>query len=183
MRRPVINFAGVVEQNVHGADCPTRQPGDRPAHRARPQEVEERVDVVVEIADRVVAFGQQANRAALAESQHFAPVEHLVALGDDGEKPLGRGGMAGCPCAQLGFHGPQLFDVFGLEEKAFARLVPAGLLANVLLQVARREHRRVIGVKASGGIRSLADAQAMIAAGANRIGTSASVAILAALAE
>jgi len=38
-----------------------------------------------------------------------------------------------------------------------------------------------IGVKASGGIRSLADAQAMIAAGANRIGTSASAAILAAL--
>lgn len=38
-----------------------------------------------------------------------------------------------------------------------------------------------IGVKASGGIRTLADAQAMIAAGANRIGTSASAAILAAL--
>jgi deoxyribose-phosphate aldolase len=34
------------------------------------------------------------------------------------------------------------------------------------------------GVKASGGIRSLADAQAMIDAGANRIGTSASAAIL-----
>ena len=38
-----------------------------------------------------------------------------------------------------------------------------------------------VGVKASGGIRSLADAQAMIAAGANRIGTSASVVILSAL--
>ena len=37
------------------------------------------------------------------------------------------------------------------------------------------------GVKASGGIRTLADAQAMLAAGANRIGTSASVAILGAL--
>lgn len=37
-----------------------------------------------------------------------------------------------------------------------------------------------IGVKASGGIRSLASAQAMLAAGANRIGTSASAAILAA---
>ncbi|HEX9275938.1 MAG TPA: deoxyribose-phosphate aldolase [Casimicrobiaceae bacterium] len=34
------------------------------------------------------------------------------------------------------------------------------------------------GVKASGGIRSLADAQAMIGAGANRLGTSASAAIL-----
>ncbi len=38
-----------------------------------------------------------------------------------------------------------------------------------------------IGVKASGGIRSLADAQAMIAAGATRIGTSASATILASL--
>jgi deoxyribose-phosphate aldolase len=37
------------------------------------------------------------------------------------------------------------------------------------------------GVKASGGIRTLADAQTMLAAGASRIGTSASVAILAAL--
>jgi len=35
-----------------------------------------------------------------------------------------------------------------------------------------------MGVKASGGIRTLKDAQAMIAAGANRIGTSAGVSIL-----
>jgi deoxyribose-phosphate aldolase len=38
-----------------------------------------------------------------------------------------------------------------------------------------------VGVKASGGIRTLADARAMLDAGANRIGTSASAAILAAL--
>lgn len=38
-----------------------------------------------------------------------------------------------------------------------------------------------IGVKASGGIRCLADARAMLDAGANRIGTSASAVILAAL--
>ena len=38
-----------------------------------------------------------------------------------------------------------------------------------------------IGVKASGGVRSLADVHAMLAAGANRIGTSSSAAILAAL--
>ncbi len=38
-----------------------------------------------------------------------------------------------------------------------------------------------VGVKASGGIRTLADAQTMLEAGANRIGTSASAAILAAL--
>ena len=34
------------------------------------------------------------------------------------------------------------------------------------------------GVKASGGIRTLAQAQAMIQAGANRIGTSAGVTIV-----
>ena len=38
-----------------------------------------------------------------------------------------------------------------------------------------------IGVKASGGIRMLADARAMLDAGANRIGTSASAAILGAV--
>jgi deoxyribose-phosphate aldolase len=38
-----------------------------------------------------------------------------------------------------------------------------------------------VGVKASGGIRTLADALAMLGAGANRIGTSASASILAAL--
>ena len=40
-----------------------------------------------------------------------------------------------------------------------------------------------LGVKASGGIRSLVDAIAMIEAGASRIGASASAAILAALAD
>ena len=40
-----------------------------------------------------------------------------------------------------------------------------------------------IGVKASGGIRTLADLQAMVAAGANRIGASASVRILEAANE
>jgi deoxyribose-phosphate aldolase len=40
---------------------------------------------------------------------------------------------------------------------------------------------RRVGVKASGGIRTLADAHALLDAGANRIGTSASAAILGAL--
>jgi deoxyribose-phosphate aldolase len=40
-----------------------------------------------------------------------------------------------------------------------------------------------VGVKASGGIRNLAEARAMLDAGANRLGTSASAAILAALDE
>ena len=36
----------------------------------------------------------------------------------------------------------------------------------------------VMGVKASGGVRSLADARAMLAAGANRLGTSSGVKIM-----
>ena len=49
------------------------------------------------------------------------------------------------------------------------------------IRLMRAEVGPAFGVKASGGIRTLADAQSMLAAGANRIGTSASAAILAAL--
>jgi deoxyribose-phosphate aldolase len=52
-------------------------------------------------------------------------------------------------------------------------------LADVTLM--RAEVGPQFGVKAAGGIRTLADTRAMIDAGANRIGTSASAAILAAL--
>ncbi len=43
----------------------------------------------------------------------------------------------------------------------------------------RRTVGKSIGVKASGGVRTLADVQAMVSAGANRIGASASVRIMA----
>jgi deoxyribose-phosphate aldolase len=49
------------------------------------------------------------------------------------------------------------------------------------VRLMRAEVGPALGVKASGGIRSLADALAMIEAGANRIGTSASAAILGAI--
>ena len=49
------------------------------------------------------------------------------------------------------------------------------------VRLMRAEVGRALGVKASGGIRSLADALAMIEAGANRVGTSASAAILGAI--
>ena len=49
------------------------------------------------------------------------------------------------------------------------------------VRLLRAEVGRALGVKASGGIRTLADALAMIEAGANRVGTSASATILAAL--
>ncbi len=49
------------------------------------------------------------------------------------------------------------------------------------VRLMRAEVGPTFGVKGSGGIRTLADTRAMIDAGANRIGTSASAAILAAV--
>jgi deoxyribose-phosphate aldolase len=46
----------------------------------------------------------------------------------------------------------------------------------------RRSVGPVLGVKAAGGIRTLADAQALLAAGADRLGCSAGVSILKELA-
>lgn len=58
---------------------------------------------------------------------------------------------------------------------------PAGGATTADVRLLRTEVGAGFGVKASGGIRNLADVQAMLAAGANRIGTSASAAILAAI--
>lgn len=59
---------------------------------------------------------------------------------------------------------------------------PAGGATVEAVRLMREAVGPGIGVKASGGIRSLDDALRMIEAGASRIGTSASAAILAALA-
>jgi len=58
----------------------------------------------------------------------------------------------------------------------------AGGATAAAVRLMRAEVGPQFGVKASGGIRTLAEALAMIDAGANRIGTSGSAAILAALA-
>jgi len=60
---------------------------------------------------------------------------------------------------------------------------PSGGATVADVALMREEMGPDLGVKASGGIRTLADVQAMLAAGANRIGTSASEAILAAAAD
>ena len=60
---------------------------------------------------------------------------------------------------------------------------PAGGATAADVRLMRAEVGPDFGVKASGGIRTLADVRTMIEAGANRIGTSASEAILAALAH
>ena len=56
---------------------------------------------------------------------------------------------------------------------------PGGGATVADIRLMRAEVGPAFGVKASGGIRTLADAQSMLAAGANRIGTSASATILA----
>jgi deoxyribose-phosphate aldolase len=58
---------------------------------------------------------------------------------------------------------------------------PAGGATAAAVRLLRAQVGPVFGVKASGGIRTLADALTMIDAGANRIGTSASAAMLASL--
>lgn len=58
---------------------------------------------------------------------------------------------------------------------------PAGGATLADVRLLRGEVGRALGVKASGGIRTLGDALAMIDAGADRLGTSASAAILDAL--
>jgi len=59
---------------------------------------------------------------------------------------------------------------------------PAGGATVADVALMRAEVGAAVGVKASGGIRTLADAHAMIDAGANRIGASATAAILSSLA-
>jgi deoxyribose-phosphate aldolase len=51
------------------------------------------------------------------------------------------------------------------------------------VELMRRTVGKDFGVKAAGGIRTLADALRMIRAGANRLGTSGSVAIMAEIEE
>ena len=58
---------------------------------------------------------------------------------------------------------------------------PSGGATAADVRLMREEVGPRVGVKASGGIRTLTDARAMIDAGANRIGASATIAILSAL--
>ena len=60
---------------------------------------------------------------------------------------------------------------------------PAGGATTADVRLMRSAVGLDVGVKASGAVRSLADVEAMIEAGANRIGTSSSAAILAALGD
>ncbi len=109
-----------------------------------------------------------ADIAAVVAAAGGAPVKVILeaAALDDGQKRLAcrlsREAGAAFVKTSTGFH-------------------PAGGATVHDVALMRGEVGEALGVKASGGIRSLADVEAMLAAGANRIGTSASAAILGAL--
>lgn len=128
--------------------------------------------------DMVAAFGAlrggdtrgfTADIAAVVRAAGTAPVKVILetAIISDDEKRLAcrlvREAGAAFVKTSTGFH-------------------PAGGASAADVRLLRAAVGVDFGVKASGGIRTLADVQAMLAAGANRIGTSASATILAALA-
>jgi len=110
----------------------------------------------------------RADIAAVVKAASGAPVKVILETGalTDDEKRLAcklvRDAGAAFVKTSTGFH-------------------PSGGATIADVRLLRAEVGPQFGVKASGGIRSLADALAMLDAGANRLGTSASTTILAAL--
>jgi len=95
------------------------------------EEGEHLVDVPVEIGKSVIAALDQLDSGRGAAGRHFAPVQHLVALGDHREIVfrMAKGAM---------FQGSQFGHEPGLEEEPVLWLVPGGLLADGTRQVAGR---------------------------------------------
>ena len=92
--------------------------------------------MIVEVAQGVVAARHDALLGAGVAGLHLAPVQNLVAGGDDGQQPFGVAQSADLQRAQLVYE-------MRLKEKAFGRSVPTALLADLACQVARRVDRRV----------------------------------------
>jgi deoxyribose-phosphate aldolase len=113
--------------------------------------------------DRLVA----ADIAAVVQAARGTPVKAILetAALDDARKRLA------CRLA---------VDAGVAFVKTSTGFHPAGGATADDVRLLRQAAGTTVGVKASGGIRTLADARAMLAAGASRIGTSATAAILAA---
>jgi hypothetical protein len=86
-----------------------------------------------EVAQGVVVARQHGELGAQVVGHHFAPVEHLVALGDQHVVTLWPGDGVGVQFLELG-------DEFGTEEKVIRGVVKARLLADVARQIARGGH-------------------------------------------
>ena len=92
--------------------------------------------MVFKIAQGVVTALDQAHLPGLVACQHFTPVQHLVALGDQGQR--GGPGWQGLTLQHL-----QLLHISRLEKDALRRVLPDRVLADVARQIARGVHRRV----------------------------------------
>jgi len=97
-----------------------------------------------EIRQGVVAAFEQFDPAFRIAVGHFTPVEHFVALGDDGEDLVG-------PRQGADVERAQLPDVFGPEMEMLRGVVPERLVADLANQVAVRvdrgvqQHRSAVG--------------------------------------
>ena len=173
VRAAVAALAGTDAQVVsvvcfpHGIE---RTPTKTEATRLATGDGAREIDMVINIGalrsgDEILV---EADIAAVVEAARGLPVKVILetAILTDAEKHLGcrlaRSAGAAFVKTSTGFH-------------------PAGGATVADVRLMRADVGAHFGVKASGGIRTLADVQAMIAAGADRIGTSASAAILAAL--
>jgi deoxyribose-phosphate aldolase len=153
----------------HGCE---RTPAKVAAARVAVDDGARELDVVLHIGGlKDGAFAAvRADMAAVVQAAGGHPVKVILETGvlTDDEKRiacrLARDAGAAFVKTSTGFH-------------------PAGGATAADVRLMRAEVGADFGVKASGGIRTLADVRAMIEAGANRIGTSASEAILAALAK
>ena len=105
-------------------------------HLRQLQKLRHSVQVIGKVAQAMVAIFQQPQLGLGVARHHLAPVQHFVALGNDGQLGAAR---------RLVVHGqrPEFVDEFGGKVKVFCRVVPTGLVADVARQVAGRVYRRV----------------------------------------
>lgn len=145
----------------------------------------------------------KAGAAALAVAQGAAEIDMVINLGAlrSGLAAVTRGDIAAVVRAVPGIPVKAIIESAALSEDQIVLACRLGVEAGVAfvktstgfhpsggasveaVRLMRRTVGPSVGVKASGGIRSLDDTMRMLEAGANRIGTSASAAILAALQE
>ena len=115
------------------------RPSPSPPPSPSASELEERgqlVQVVVEVGQAVVAAFQQLDPARRVAGVHLAPVEDLVALGDDRQHPFRMRKRADV-------QRDEFLDELGPEEEVLLRVLPAGLLADVVREIAGRIHGRI----------------------------------------
>jgi deoxyribose-phosphate aldolase len=128
------------------------------------------IDMVVRLGDLIAGETSRCrdDMAAVADACHAASSEHLLKVILETAALTEEQIIAGCRCvaeAQADF------------VKTSTGFHPTGGATVESVQLLRR-HTAPIKVKAAGGIRDLATAQAMLKAGADRLGCSSSVTII-----